>query len=372
VPSSEDSEIGTSERESDCRVRYGSSWVSAASALPLDGGISRPRPMARLIAAAVLRPRRLTALIVLILRIRREYVVLSESRAGQALDAYFNERLFGIPRNRFCRGVVLLPQDHADYLRGRRRRALRTNLRRAAAVGIRCDVVSDSRRANDDASHLLRRYWDSLTDTVLHARIDDIRAVLARPETTVTVARDEHGRPLAVAAAVIDDMVCLIELAVATSHEARWALHDYLVRILIARRVRYLLSEGGGLFGALGFTNNVQHYQHLLGYELRHVIPATPRPTTLRRRLVASLVVVAAAATLIVPRAAASTAGLIPLGPVTGARSHATVRSAPATSAAESGPSAARHGLGDAPLHRFTIGQSSSQRLERRGGTAGI
>ena len=228
--------------------------------------------MARLIAAAVLRPQRAIALIVLLLRIWREYLVLSESPTGQALAAYFNERSFGIPRNRLCRGVVPLPQD-ADYLRGRRRHALRTNLRRAAAVGIRCEVVSDPRRA-DDASDVLHWYWDSLTDTELQAGIDEVRAVLARPEITVIVARDGHGRPLALAAVVIDDMVCLIELAVAISHEARWALHDYLVRILIARHVRYLLSEGGGLFGALGFRNNVRHYQHLLEYELRHMIPA--------------------------------------------------------------------------------------------------
>jgi hypothetical protein len=92
------------------------------------------------------------------------------------------------------------------------------------------------------------------------------------------VARDEHGRPLAYAAAIIDDTVCLIGSALATCHEARWALHDHLVRILIARRVRYLLAEGGGPFGALGFAVNVQHYQHLLGYELRHLSPVSAKP----------------------------------------------------------------------------------------------
>ena len=62
---------------------------------------------------------------------------------------------------------------------------------------------------------------------------------------------------------------------------------------------------GGGLFGGFGFTKNVQHYQHLLGYELRHVIPAAGRPATRRRRLFASLAVIAAAvATLVVPQVA--------------------------------------------------------------------
>jgi hypothetical protein len=131
---------------------------------------------------------------------------------------------------------------------------------------------------------------------------DGWRASLAPPHVTLMVARDKRGRPQALAGVVIDDSVCLIVLAVAISHEARWALHDHLVRTLIARRVRYLVAEGGGPFGALGFTANVQHYQHLLGYELRHLIPRRPDAMMWRRRRLASLVVATVtAATLLVP-----------------------------------------------------------------------
>jgi hypothetical protein len=94
-----------------------------------------------------------------------------------------------------------------------------------------------------------------------------------RPETTLMVAREKDGCPLAVAGAVIDDSVCLLRFSVASYHPARWALHDYLVQLLIGRGVRCLLAEGGGAFGALGFAPGIQHYQHLLGYELRHVVP---------------------------------------------------------------------------------------------------
>ncbi len=169
-------------------------------------------------------------------------------------------------------------------------------------------------------SHVLRRHWESLTEMELDAAMHCFRQLFARPETTVMVARDEHGRPLAVAAAVIDDVVCLIELAVSSCHEASWALHDHLVRILIARRVGYLLASGGGPFGAVGFTTNVRRYQHLLGYELRHVIPAKAHPPTLRRRLLAALITMAAATgALIVRPAAASTTVHSSLVPVKGA-----------------------------------------------------
>jgi hypothetical protein len=106
---------------------------------------------------------------------------------------------------------------------------------------------------------------------------------------------------------VVDDTICLIELAVASNYGARWALHDHAVRMLVRRGVRYLVVEGGGPFGSLGLTEQEQYYQHLLGYRLRHLIPVNARPVTRRRRLLASTVVaVVWAATLIALPAAAS------------------------------------------------------------------
>jgi hypothetical protein len=230
-------------------------------------------------------------------------VFLSGSQAGQALRVYFNERRLAVfPRHRLCRGVLILPPHHGEYLRGRRRQALRTNLSRAATAGIRCEILDDPSIAHDVAFEVLSRRATRAdgNDEVWRARI-------THPGLTFLAAFDEHGDPLAVSGAVIDDSVCLIKFAVAGDHQARWALHDHLVRILIARGVTYLLAQGGGPFGALGFASNVQHYQHLLGYELRHVIPARTHAIG-RRRLLASVAVVAVAiATIIVPRATAST-----------------------------------------------------------------
>ena len=257
----------------DDRVQYCGSWFSAASGLPLQGGLTCPRRLARLMAAALRRPWRLAALVVLLLRTRQEHVLLSGSRAGQALRVYFDQCSLGVfPQNRLCRGVLLLPQEHAAYLRGRHRQALRTNLRRAVAAGIRCDVMTDMCEVYDALGDVLRGRVELLADDELRTAVSDFGALFARPETTVTLARDDRGLPLAIAGVIIDDVVCLIRVAVARSHDARWALHDYLVRMLIDRGVRYLVAEGGGPFGALGLETNVHHYQRLLGYELRHVI----------------------------------------------------------------------------------------------------
>jgi hypothetical protein len=267
----------TSRTRPDTRFGYGGPWLAAASALPLEGGLLQPRRLAALFAAAVLRPRLAVAFTVLLFRTRSEEVVLSTSLTGQALSAYFNERAFGVfPQNRLCRGLLVVPEHHSDYLRGRRRQALRTNLRRAEVAGIRCEAISDPRRAFDEIMEIVKHRRMSLTPAEPPI-LASWQAMLERPEMTLLVARGRLGRPLALTGAVIDDAVCVIRLAVASSHEARWALHDHLVRILIARGVKYVLGEGGGPFGALGFDANLLHYQHLLGYELRHLRPRTRR-----------------------------------------------------------------------------------------------
>lgn len=263
----------------DARLRYGGPWFRAASALPLgDEGVIRSGRFTMLITTALRRPRLILRFVALLLRTRTDYVLLSRSVTGRALRDYFDQRSFGVlPKNRLCRGVLIVPRHHSEYLRGRRRQALRTNLRRAATAGIRCETLTDRSRVLDQLLEVERRRQGSLSDR--HS--DDLRAIVARPELEFMIAQDESGLPLAIAGVVIDATVCLIRFAVATSHEARWALHDHLVRTLIARGGTYLLAKGGGPFGALGFSTNVQHYQHLLGYELRHIRPVPASwPTT--------------------------------------------------------------------------------------------
>jgi hypothetical protein len=261
---------------------YGGPRFLAASALPLEGGLTQPQSLAALLKAVLLRPGRALALVVVVLRTPSEEVCLSTSVSGRALSAYLDSRSLGVlPNNRLCRGVLILPERHADYLRGRHRQALRTNLRRAESDGIRCQAISDPVDAFHEITEIAqhRRTHVMRTEPTLEERlvVANWRAILSRPEITLLVARDRLGSPLAITAVVIDDALCLIRVAVARSHEARWALHDHLVRILIARDVRYLVAEGGGPFGALGVEPNVHHYQRLLGYELRHLRPSTSR-----------------------------------------------------------------------------------------------
>ena len=105
-----------------------------------------------------------------------------------------------------------------------------------------------------------------------------------RPRARSTRPGSSIGDPVALVAAIADERLCLIQVAVASNHEARWALHDHLVRVLIDRGVRYLVCEGGGPFGAVGFAPEVHHYQRLLGYELRHLVPRSACAARANRR----------------------------------------------------------------------------------------
>src|ERR1700729_1470734 len=137
-----------SARKADGGLRYGGRCFAAATALQGDRDARRPRRVLTCVTAAVTRPHRVAALIVVLSRTRSVSVSVSESAAGRALRDHFDQRLFGIfPKNRLCRGMLVLPEHRSHYLRGRRRHALRNNLRKAASAGIRCEVMDEPARA---------------------------------------------------------------------------------------------------------------------------------------------------------------------------------------------------------------------------------
>jgi hypothetical protein len=242
-------------------ARFGAAVYTAANALGMT---------VVTIGAGIYRPSRVLALIGLVARTQSETLWFSDSEAGRTLSEYFRRSCLGVvPLNRLCRGVLILPEQHADYLRGHRREAVRRNLRRAAAGGITCERIADRSRA----AELLTQLSESRQSPMTAEYTRVWRATVDRPETELFLALDPNGEPLALAGIVVDEMVGLILFAMASSHEARWALHDHIVRTLIDRQVQYLVAEGGGAFGALGYSPSVQRYQHLHGYELRHLKP---------------------------------------------------------------------------------------------------
>ena len=154
-----------------------------------------------------------------------------------------------LPQNRFCRGVLLLLCDHREYRRDPSRQALRTNVRRTVAAGIVCEAVSDPVLALRAVFEVFENRRVPLSEDGHDVFNISWTALFARPEVTLTVARDQGDRHLAVIAVVIDEMVCLMKVAVASDHDARWALHDRLVRTSIDCSVGYLVVDGADRSG---------------------------------------------------------------------------------------------------------------------------
>jgi hypothetical protein len=110
-------------------------------------------------------------------------------------------------------------------------------------------VSSDADYAMSAAMAIVARHRKRPNDLDPHdlaLLLTEWASVPARPEMTIFVARDSGGDPVALAAVVIDQELCLIQIAIACDHAGRWAPHDHIVRALIERGARVLFAEGEG------------------------------------------------------------------------------------------------------------------------------
>lgn len=261
-------------RRADLRIHYGDRAFEAAATLPLRSGLGSPRRLARLLAAGVRRPRAMLALLEVLVRgAPSVHVRLTRSVTGHQLSSYFGRRAFGVfRRNHLFQAVLALPEDYSVYLRGRPRRAVRTNVRRAVGAGIRCESITEQAQALKAWDEVIaqRRPWMGEAER----RSCDgqwFAAVIMQTGISRFAGFNTSGKCVAFCAVLIDEDVAMIRVAIATDHDARWCLHAHIVSVLCGRRVKYLLAEEGGPLGALGMPPNLQYYQRLLGYEICHL-----------------------------------------------------------------------------------------------------
>jgi hypothetical protein len=209
--------------------------------------------------------RRLRAGSLLLTRYRRRLPAIavrpSASPAGAMIAEHFAIRDGRRYRYRRAQGVLPLPAEFAEYMRGRHRQAVRTNISHARKAELRIEtlVVDDWRPGEGDCrvAHLNPgpvEWW-----RVWH------------PDPTVGVVAE--------AILSVDDEVALLQGLVSTVTNARWLLHTAIVErlcgscdvLLVNSDDAYLMSAGN------------QHFQRLLGYEvarLRVLPPARPRTIT--------------------------------------------------------------------------------------------
>ncbi|HEY2054536.1 MAG TPA: hypothetical protein VGH14_11430 [Solirubrobacterales bacterium] len=180
-------------------------------------------------------------------------VRLTASPAGRMIGEHLEIREGGRFRYRSAQGVLPLPTDFAQYMRGRHRQAVRTN-------------VGHASRAGFTVTRRLLQNWEP--------GLDDTRRGLLSPgpiEAWRVSGPDDEG-PLAEAIVTVDDDVALLHGLGSSAKYARWLLHTAIVErlcgscgvLLVNSDDVYLLGPGH------------QYFQRLLGYEIARL--EMPRP----------------------------------------------------------------------------------------------
>jgi hypothetical protein len=175
-------------------------------------------------------------------------VHLSAAPAGRLIGEHLAVRVQGSERYRYRgpQGVLALPSEFAQYMRGRHRQAVRTNVGHARRAGL-----TVTRRELSD--------WEPGHD-------DTRRGLLSPGPIEHWTVRDPgaDGAPVAEAIITVDHHFALLHGLGSTTPNARWLLHTEIVERLCGS-CEFLLvnSDDAYLLGS-----GHQYFQRLLGYEI--------------------------------------------------------------------------------------------------------
>ena len=154
----------------------------------------------------------------------------------------------------------MLPGAYDEYLRGKRKQALRTNLRKAHATMV-CHEL-----AGHDAETLggvLSRHDDRRRP--LDVRLQWWSEELSRTGNRGWFVTTTEGEPLALALVTVDREVAYLQAMVGVDRIARWYLHTHIVETVHAAGVRTVVTHS---INALLLEPSIQGFQHLLGYSI--------------------------------------------------------------------------------------------------------
>ncbi len=181
-------------------------------------------------------------------------VTLSTDPGGQ----YLSRQLGGSWRRAASHVALTLPPTLAEYLRGRSRQAVRTNVRHAHALGLVARQL-----AVDETASAVRDY-ERQSD--FHAEALGLSDRDTVPYTRWWSVSDDVGHTLALGLVVPDREAALLRVLIgpkdrSVAHQSRYLLHTTLVGDLIADGVRHLLVEA-----IMGAPAGHKYFAARLGY----------------------------------------------------------------------------------------------------------
>jgi hypothetical protein len=181
-------------------------------------------------------------------------VRLTASPAGRMIDQHFAIRSDGSLRYRDAQGVLRLPAVISDYLRGRHRQAVRTNVGHARRAGLRAEV--------EFVLDWVPGVGDSRVPYIAPGPVERWNLVTA------------EGTMVAQAILSVDDEVALLQGLMSLVPHGRWLLHTAMVERLCGSCEVLLINCDD----AYQMPPGVQYFQRLLGYDIARLRLHRSRP----------------------------------------------------------------------------------------------
>jgi hypothetical protein len=182
----------------------------------------------------------------------------TDSPSGRAIRAHLEVRRYGIPKNRVAQAVLVVPSSSRVYLRGRRKQAVRTNLRRARDERLSCAHLPS----------LAER--EAFADLIEPELVDswERKLLIDHPEAEWWAVFEAEGKPAGLGVVSVDSEVALIWSLACRSHLARWLLNIEIVSEMANRGVTCLLVATSM---APVLDPDLQYFQRRLGYQVAHL-----------------------------------------------------------------------------------------------------
>ena len=200
---------------------------------------------------------------------------LTDTPPGRMITQHLAIQDDGRFRFRDAQGVLRLPDEFSDYIRGRHRQAVRTNIAHA---------------------HKANLHVTSCTISEWAPGPDDTRAAYISPGPIERwMVLDHAGAVVADSIITVDDDVALLHGLVSTRSHARWMLHTAVVQRLCGRCDVLLTNSDDAYL----LDTGTHHFQRLLGYRIARlkldraplagpsVLATIERLSRLRRRPIA-------------------------------------------------------------------------------------
>lgn len=187
-------------------------------------------------------------------------------RRSPSFRVRLGAQLLRVPDRRSAVAVLMVPSELSTYLAGRKRQALRTNLRRAEEHGV---VVSEVTRAAAQIE-CIRRIMAARNDSWLEQHGSWLERAAGEGLVRLFAGYGPDGALLTVAVVVADAPWAILRLCVsvdgAVAGYSRYATHAYMVDALSRSGVRALMVDS-----VLVATPGLRYLQARLGFDLANL-----------------------------------------------------------------------------------------------------